>query len=104
MQELYAFSENFLPVTGHLERTCQYGAQWIYDTEEQWTEITAVRFTADATANAQNRMDISGGVDNDSGNFFLRNCGFFANAVKANTMFQRPALRIPPNIDFENLP
>jgi len=49
-------------------------------------------------------MDISGGVDEETGHFFLRNCGFFSDAVAANTDFERPAVGLPPQIDFGALP
>jgi hypothetical protein len=81
-----------------------YGAQWALDIDGEWHELRNAEFTADATANAQNRMDISGGVDEQSGHFYLRNCGFFSDAVKANTTFERPSFGNPPEIDFEFLP
>lgn len=100
----YAFSENFIPEQGHLERKCLFGNQWVCGVDGNWREITTAEFTADATASAENRMDISGGVDDESGHFFLRNCGFFSDAVRARTMFERSATGVAPDIDLDNLP
>lgn len=99
---LYSFLENFLTETGATTRRALYGNQWVCDTAGQWYELTGIRFTADATARKGNRLDYTGGLED--GRFFLKNCGFFSERTNIGTEFQRPAMGIPPQIDFSTLP
>lgn len=101
LTRLHSFLENFLTETGNLQRRGYYTNQWFYDTSGEWTEITKMRFTADATARKENRMDYAGGSDDES--FFLQNCGFFSQTTPIDTIFEREASGTPPEIDFEEL-
>jgi hypothetical protein len=82
LKNLYSFLENFMPDTGPLARKGYYSNQWIRDSKGSWIELTNVKFTADATARKESRLDYSGGVEN--GLFFLRNCGFFNDKINVN--------------------
>lgn len=101
LKNLYSFLENFDPETGYIARKGYYSNQWILDTNNKWHEITVAKFTADATARKDARMDYSGGTEN--GKFYLRNCGFFDDSVKTDQTFTRAAGGTPPVIDFKNL-
>lgn len=98
----YAFVENFNGDYGHLSRKACFGNQWIYTPEGEWHEITAGKFTIDATGSSGVRKDYKGGVED--GKFFLQNCGFFDDNVAANTSFTRPPGGTPPEIDWAALP
>ncbi|MFW5756938.1 MAG: DUF3472 domain-containing protein, partial [Tangfeifania sp.] len=102
LTRLHSFLENFMTETGNLQRRGYYTNQWFYDASGEWTEITKMRFTADATARKENRMDYAGGAENDS--FFLQNCGFFSETTPIDTIFKREASGTPPDVDFEKLP
>ena len=71
----HSFLENFHTETGNQMRKGLYTNQWIYDTNGQWHEMTKAKFTADATARKESRMDYAGGAEGT--NFFMKNCGFF---------------------------
>lgn len=101
LKNLYSFLENFIPDTGPLTRKGYYSNQWVFDTGGNWVEISNVRFTADATARKDARLDYSGGVEN--GAFFLRNCGFFSDKTEMDLLFSRPGSSHPPAIDFSEL-
>ena len=98
LKNLYSFLENFMPDTGPLTRKGYYSNQWIRDSKGNWIELTKVKFTADATARKESRLDYSGGVEN--GLFFLRNCGFFNDRTDMDQLFTRPATGKPPEIDL----
>ncbi len=102
----YSFSENFIPDNGHIERHCLFGNQWACDEVGNWTEIRTARFTADATAAKETRMDVSGGVgiDGNLSNFFLRNCGFFSDRINPGTEFMRDSSGSLPPVDVSLLP
>lgn len=102
----YSFSENFVPEMGYIERHCLFANQWSCDVNGTWTERTQVEFTADATARAETRMDISGGVgiNGDETKFFLRNCGFFSDRVEPDLEFNRTSSGLPPPVDLSLLP
>ena len=102
LTRLHSFLENFMTETGHLQRRGYYTNQWFYDAEGKWTEITKMRFTADATARKENRMDYAGGSEGES--FFLQNCGFFSEATSIDKIFERESSGKPPEINFEELP
>ncbi len=101
LKNLYSFLENFIPETGYIMRKGNYSNQWVCDTNGKWYELTGVKFTADATARKNSRLDYSGGMEN--GMFFLRNCGFFDDTTPMNSAFSRPANGIPPRINKEVL-
>ncbi len=97
----HSFLENFNPRTGWQTRQGHFGNQWAYGTDGKWREVTAARFTYDATARAGMRTDYRGGLAGSR--FFLQNCGFFDKNTDPDTEFTRPAAGIPPEIDFEAL-
>jgi|WetSurMetagenome_2_1015567.scaffolds.fasta_scaffold00003_225 hypothetical protein len=91
---LYSFLENFMPETGAITRKGLFTGQWVCDTKGKWTELTTAKFTADATARKESRMDYSGGSADSA--FFLRNCGFFDETTKMNSVFTRtPSGKVP---------
>jgi hypothetical protein len=98
----HSFLENFYTETGNVTRKGIYSNQWIYNTEKKWIEITKMKFTADATARKESRMDYSGGAENQS--FYLQNCGFFSETTTIDSFFERKPTGIPPIINFEDLP
>ncbi|WP_162183654.1 DUF3472 domain-containing protein [Wocania ichthyoenteri] len=101
LERLHSFLENFNPSTGNLSRRVNYGNQWVYTTDNSWTEMTSGTFTADATASNGDRLDYEGGTNGNT--FFLKNCGFFNANVQPNTPFSRTASGTSPNIDFTSL-
>lgn len=98
---LHSFLENFNPSTGNIARKALYKNQWVYSTENRWTQSTKATFTADATARAGDRMDFAGGVEGEA--FFMKNCGFFNDYTEMDSQFQREPNRKTPEIDFKNL-
>lgn len=102
LTHLYSFLENFYTETGNVERSGLYSNQWIYNTDNKWIELTGIKFTADATARKESRMDYSGGLEN--GSFFLKNCGFFSETIPIDSYFERQSTGIPPVINFKELP
>jgi hypothetical protein len=101
LNNLYSFLENFLPETGPLTRKGLYSNQWICNKKGTWNELSEIKFTADATARNEARLDYSGGVEN--GVFFLRNCGFFSDKANIDQIFSRPKTGNPPVINFAEL-
>jgi hypothetical protein len=98
---LYSFLENFWTESGFVSRRGLYSNQWVYTKEGKWVELTGVKFTADATARKEARLDYSGGVEN--GAFFLRNCGFFSEKTEMNLLFTREKAGKQPEINFKEL-
>jgi hypothetical protein len=101
LKSLYSFLENFMPETGPLTRKGYYSNQWVRDAKGNWFELSGVKFTADATARKESRLDYSGGVEN--GSFFLRNCGFFSDKTNMDQSFSRPKTGKQPEISFSEL-
>ncbi|KAK7054405.1 hypothetical protein VNI00_003599 [Paramarasmius palmivorus] len=99
---VHSFLENFLDTRGYTGRRVQYGNQWVRNVSGTWSEVTAGRFTGDATANNAQRMDYAGGLEN--GRFYLRNGAFFPDYVALNQNFNRPATGIQPTVDVNALP
>ena len=99
---VHSFLENFIDTLGYTERRVQFGNQWARNVAGTWSEVTAGRFTGDATATNAQRMDYAGGVEN--GRFYLHNGGFFADYVKTSQNFTRPATGQAPAIDVNTLP
>ncbi|MCP4604875.1 MAG: DUF3472 domain-containing protein [Proteobacteria bacterium] len=102
LTRMHSFLENFITATGQFSRKGLYGNQWIYDTAGHWYELTQARFTADATARKENRLDYSGGVEGNR--FFMKNCGFFNERSDIGTVFTRKPTEKSPDIDFSQLP
>ncbi|MBS2211126.1 DUF3472 domain-containing protein [Carboxylicivirga mesophila] len=98
----YSFLENFHTETGAISRKALYNNQWVRDTKGDWYEMTEAKFTADATARKESRMDYAGGVED--GIFFMQNCGFFNETTPIDSYHQRDALGVQPAIDFDKLP
>jgi len=98
----YSFVENFIDTNGYTGRRVSFGNQWVRNVSGAWSEITAARFTGDATAANAQRMDYAGGLDN--GQFYLRNGSFFADYVPINQNFTRPATGRQPMVDVTSLP
>lgn len=101
LRNLYSFLENFWTETGCITRKGLYSNQWICNSDGKWVELSVVKFTADATARKESRLDYSGGVEN--GAFYLRNCGFFNDKTEMNTIFSRGKAGNQPVIDFNKL-
>lgn len=99
---VHSFLENFIDTLGYTERRVQFGNQWARNVAGTWSEVTAGRFTGDATATNAQRMDYAGGVEN--GRFYLHNGGFFANYVQTSQNFTRPATGQAPAVDVSTLP
>ncbi|MGK5060558.1 DUF3472 domain-containing protein [Janthinobacterium sp. LB2P49] len=99
---VHSFLENFIDTLGYTERRVQFGNQWARNVSGTWSEVTAGRFTGDATATNAQRMDYAGGLEN--GKFYLRNGGFFAEYVKTGQNFTRPATGQAPAVDVSALP
>lgn len=94
----HSFLENFNPTMGALHRWVVYTNQWLRNSSGQWFEMTEGRFTADATARKENRLDYGGGV-NDKG-FYLSGFGFTNERQTLDITVKRPALGKAPKIDF----
>lgn len=97
----HSFLENFNNEKGYLGRKGYYNNQWVYTTDKKWVELTHGKFTADATARAEARMDYKGGVDENG--FFLQNCGFLDDYTEINTQFERTPNSKQPEIDWDSL-
>lgn len=102
LTRFHSFLENFYTETGNQSRKVLYSNQWVYSTKGEWTEITKMRFTADATARKESRMDYSGGAEGKF--FFLKNCGFFSETTTIDSTFERKASGVSPQINFDELP
>ncbi len=102
LKGLYSFLENFRPETGGLDRKVLFANQWVGDVNGNWFEVTQAKFTADATARKDARLDYTGGVE--EGNFYLKNCGFFNGNTDLDIYFKRKALGNKPRINFGALP
>ena len=98
----HSFLENFIPSMGNVEREVNYKNQWVCDLKGKWFELTSAKFTADATARKESRLDYAGGKNKNS--FFLKNCGFFSDMTKIDSYFIIEPGDNPPKIDFINLP
>jgi len=97
----YSFLENFIPNTGALPRRGGFYNQWMRDTKGQWHHITEAKFSADATARKDARLDYSGGIQDEG--FYLMNCGFTNDHTPIGTVLKRNSKQTAPEIDFETL-
>lgn len=102
LTHLYSFLENFYTSTGHVSRKGYFGNQWIYTAENQWMELSKIKFTADATARKESRMDYAGGSEGDK--FYLKNCGFFSETTLIDSYFERNKTGKMPAINLNDLP
>lgn len=102
LTRLHSFLENFYTETGNIQRMAFYKNQWVRTTEGNWFELTKMKFTADATARKQSRMDFSGGAEKEL--FFLKNCGFFDETTTINSLLERKPTGRVPEIDLKHLP
>ena len=98
----HSFLENFNPAMGNESRKVIYGNQWVCDRTGKWFELTKAKFTADATARKDARLDYEGGDENKL--FYLKNCGFFSTNTVIDSEISRVGNGIEPTIDFESLP
>lgn len=101
LTNFHSFLENFNTTTGFISRKGEYTNQWVYDTQDQWHELTEAKFTADATARKGNRLDYAGGAN--SNKFYMQNCGFFSNNTAIDSYHTRTANGTAPDIDFSQL-
>jgi len=97
----YSFLENFIPNTGALSRRGGFYNQWMRDSKGEWYEITEAKFSADATARKDARLDYSGGSANHG--FYLKNCGFTNDHTTIGTQLSRTKLSVLPIINFNDL-
>ncbi|WP_430810747.1 MULTISPECIES: DUF3472 domain-containing protein [unclassified Carboxylicivirga] len=97
----HSFLENFMTQMGNVSRMAYYTNQWVCNADGQWQELTKARFTADATAHKDARLDYAGGVH--EGKFFMKNCGFFSERVAFDQYFERAPKGMQPEIDFSQL-
>ena len=95
LRGLYSFSENFGGDNGQLLRRAEFGNQWATFEGGARKELTAARFTCDATGRAGDRIDFAAGPSS-GGRFFLQHGGFSDNGVKYGDTFVRPAAGKPP--------
>jgi hypothetical protein len=102
VQRPHSFLENFHTETGNQTRKGMYTNQWVYDTNGEWHEMTTAKFTADATARKESRMDYAGGAEGTA--FYMKNCGFFTGWTTIDAMIKREPLGLAPAIDFSLLP
>ncbi|WP_301400644.1 DUF3472 domain-containing protein [Polaribacter huanghezhanensis] len=97
LKGLYSFLENFIPEQGVYDRKGLFSNQWVYN-KNGWHELNKIKFTADNTARKQNRLDYSGGIENNV--FYLKNCGFTNDNIEIGTTFERIKTGKQPQIDF----
>ncbi len=99
----HSFLENFIPEQGYRTREAFFGNQWYRSKTGKWIEATETTFSYDATAKAGVRLDYSGGYDETSNRFYLKNGGFFSESTPLGSKFNRRETKIPPSIDFDEL-
>ncbi|WP_286272488.1 DUF3472 domain-containing protein [Thalassotalea hakodatensis] len=97
----YSFLENFIPGAGQFERMAKYGNQWVKSSDKAWEPMLHAKFTYDATARKEARVDYQGGIQGDG--FYLKNTGFFSEHTAYKTPFTRKSTQLPP-INLEQLP
>ncbi len=102
LKRLHSFLENFIPEMGCVTRQVVYSNQWVCNVNGKWTELNHAKFTADATARKESRLDYAGGSEDQI--FFLKNCGFFSDKIQFDTYFIRNHSAKTPEINFTELP
>ena len=98
----HSFLENFHTGTGAIARKGVYTNQWVCNTDGIWYEMTRAKFTADATARKNARLDYFGGAAGDA--FFMKNCGFSNDHTSIDSFFDRQASNNKPAINLSALP
>jgi hypothetical protein len=98
LTRFHSFLENFYTPMGQFTRKGYYKNQWVCDIDNKWYKIEKAIFTADNTARKGSRVDYAGGVED--GKFFMKNCGFFPETIKINSVFKNSNNNTPPNIDL----
>lgn len=101
LTRFHSFLENFYTETGFVSRKVIYENQWVANAKNDWFELTQAKFTADATARKNARLDYTGGYANDA--FYLKNCGFFNENTQIGEIFKRKSTGRKPIIDFSEL-
>ena len=102
LTRFHGFLENFNPDEGYQKRKAYWTNQWVRLANGKWTEVTAYKFSVDATGRNKQRQDYAGGVED--GKFFLQMGGFFNDNVSPGTVFTKPATGQQPDINLEALP
>lgn len=102
LTRFHGFLENFNPDEGYQKRKAYWTNQWVRLTNGVWTEVTAYKFSVDATGRNKQRQDYAGGVEN--GKFFLQMGGFFNDYVSPGTEFTKAATGQQPVINPDTLP
>jgi hypothetical protein len=97
----HSFLENFADTKGYIERKAFYQNQWARNAQGGWVELDGARFTGDDIARRGYRVDYAGGLEGNR--FFLKNGGFFNEAVEIASNFKRVKSNNPPEIDFQSL-
>ncbi len=118
---IHSFLESFDDEGGYKYREARFGNQWAFGSDGKAHKITKVRFTADATARAENRLDYGGSTGPDdpraqlfedgagtitpvpNGVFRLYNCGFFSEHGEIGSVMERTSDGEMPDIDFNTL-
>lgn len=105
---VHSYLQNRAAVRGFQSRRVFFGNQWALSAGGDWSEVTTARYTGDATAINEQRMDYAGGLGRNGRafHFYLRSGGFFAEYVKleANRTFHRPSTRAQrPTVDVDTL-
>jgi hypothetical protein len=98
----YSFIECFSEHFGQFTRGGLYGNQWVRTRQGEWIELTSGYYVADSSKGKGIRKDSQAGVRGNA--FFLRGFGFFNETTPDRSTLSRPALGVPPNIDFSRLP
>lgn len=101
LKRLHSFLENFDPSTGYIVRKAWYHNQWVRTTKGEWIQLKKARFTGDATAQKEYRLDYKGGEEN--GRFYLQNCGFFSDRTMLRSEFVNSKNGQVPVIDLAGL-
>lgn len=93
----YSFSENYSDNQGYKERKCLFSNQWAITTNGLWKEVTKCSFTC----NDSIRTDRSGGIEGNC--FYLKHLGYKNYSTQKNSVFERYATGVKPNINLEEL-
>lgn len=100
LKRFHSFLENFNPNQGYLTRQVNFNNQWVYD--GTWKKVESAKLTVDATYNAKQRVDATGGTTKTG--YYLKMGGFFNEIEKPSTLFHFTNESQSPQIDFTKLP
>ncbi|ATL46640.1 hypothetical protein COR50_05270 [Chitinophaga caeni] len=98
MGHLYSFLENFSFENGNLHRKGFFGNHWIKTPQGEWYPLNTAKFTNDATARANDRLDYGGGADGAW--FYLWTSGFIPANAQRGDMFEHTPNTTPPVINL----